>query len=134
MAAGSAGDEEVAGSPPAQGGADGTGLVKAEPKAEPATQQDGAATAAAAAATDSAPGSSRSGDAKVDAAADGADAVKQEDDGKPQVSSLFDLHLHGTIVKSCCVLPVCRTLWQPPLQQNSHAESALHLDALLSRS
>jgi Myb-like DNA-binding domain len=90
VAAGSAGDEEMAGSPSAQGGADGTGGVKAEPKAEPATQPHQAANTAAA--TDSAPGSSRSGDADVDAAAGGADAaashldaVKQEDDSKPQV-------------------------------------------------
>ena len=91
VAAGGAGDEELAGHPPAQGGADSTGIVKAEPKAEPATQPHQAATTAAAA-TDSDPVSSRSGDAGVDVAADGADAaasqhaaIKQDDDSKPQV-------------------------------------------------
>lgn len=110
VAAGSAGNEEVAGEPPAQGGADGTGVVKAEPQAEAATQPHGA-TEAAAGATSSAPVSARSGDAEVDAAANGADAgasqravVKQDDNSKPQVNSRVNFSSAQTYSEPRCAL------------------------------
>ena len=100
VAAGSAGDEGVAGDPPAQGGADGTGSIKAEPEAEPATQQHTAVNAAAAA-TDSAPVSSRSEDAvavDADGAATQQAAIKQDDGSRPQVNFARALHLCTNIL------------------------------------
>ena len=96
-----------AGSSPAKGGADGVNAVKVEPPAQPKAEPDAptntADAATAAADVVSAPirpgesGSDVAAAAGGDAGADHQEAVKQEDDSKPQVHANHGVYNHNDV-------------------------------------